>query len=272
MYKQRAFTLIELLVVIAIIAILAAILFPVFAQAREKARQVSCVSNEKQLSLALLMYAQDYDDTLPTGDGWEPIGWQPPDYCWYPESASSQGIQGVDSNCFAYWEQFIYPYTKNMGIVNCPDGLNERWDPGQPDDFHIEWIGNYGANVNDLVERWNPSTQNVPVVKLAEIQMPATNILVLDSGVYETYYSNVSNPNCYMYYVPGTGPSLSQSVLNNFPCYGNTLEVSYLMMGRHNLGVNIAWGDGHVKWMKSSALIGHPEYWTTSGLPTPLPQ
>jgi prepilin-type N-terminal cleavage/methylation domain-containing protein len=65
MSKRNAFTLIELLVVIAIIAILAAILFPVFSQARESARQTSCTSNQKQLALGVLMYAQDYDETFP---------------------------------------------------------------------------------------------------------------------------------------------------------------------------------------------------------------
>src|SRR4051812_35864110 len=65
--KQRGFTLIELLVVIAIIAVLAAILFPVFAQAREKARATGCTSNLKQIGLALMMYGQDYDEQMPTG-------------------------------------------------------------------------------------------------------------------------------------------------------------------------------------------------------------
>jgi prepilin-type N-terminal cleavage/methylation domain-containing protein len=76
-HRSRGFTLIELLVVIAIIAILAAILFPVFAQAREKARQASCLSNAKQMSTAVMMYAQDYDETFPlyfqpqaNGDNW----------------------------------------------------------------------------------------------------------------------------------------------------------------------------------------------------------
>lgn len=91
---HRAFTLIELLVVIAIIAILAAILFPVFAQAREKARAISCVSNMKQLSLSVLMYSQDYDETFPMGcdNGW----W---DSTWY---------------------RTVAPYVKNLQVFRCP--------------------------------------------------------------------------------------------------------------------------------------------------------
>src|SRR5579872_3013353 len=88
--ERRGFTLIELLVVIAIIAILAAILFPVFAQAREKARQISCLSNLKQNGTAFMMYMQDYDELYPTAVPWAPgVGWEngtwittPPD--WRP--------------------------------------------------------------------------------------------------------------------------------------------------------------------------------------------
>ena len=90
--RAGAFTLIELLVVIAIIAILAAILFPVFAQAREKARQTSCLSNMKQISLGVHMYTQDYDETLPT--------------------LEHGGHQG--------WIDQIHPYTKNHDIRRCP--------------------------------------------------------------------------------------------------------------------------------------------------------
>jgi prepilin-type N-terminal cleavage/methylation domain-containing protein/prepilin-type processing-associated H-X9-DG protein len=92
---KRGFTLIELLVVIAIIAILAAILFPVFAKAREKARQASCQSNLKQIMLAGLMYAQDYDETLP---------------CYSQMGAETRPL----------WFDMIMPYIKNWQIIVCP--------------------------------------------------------------------------------------------------------------------------------------------------------
>jgi prepilin-type N-terminal cleavage/methylation domain-containing protein/prepilin-type processing-associated H-X9-DG protein len=115
---KRGFTLIELLVVIAIIAILAAILFPVFAQAREKARAITCLSNEKQLGLAVMMYVQDYNEC-------------------YPEGAPN----GTGSG----WACQIYPYVKSTGAFKCPDdpnsidvvsyGYNENlvgWNPTDP--------------------------------------------------------------------------------------------------------------------------------------------
>lgn len=95
--KQGGFTLIELLVVIAIIAILSAILFPVFAKVREKARQTSCLSNEKQLGLGFIQYVEDYDETYPTGGG------------------GGNGDLGMG------WAGQIYPYVKSTGVYNCPD-------------------------------------------------------------------------------------------------------------------------------------------------------
>lgn len=101
----RAFTLIELLVVIAIIAILASILFPVFAQAREKARAITCVSNMKELGLALIMYQQDYDDNFCPPLAWMPIG----------------NFSPVNSPMT--WDRLIYPYMKNVGILTCPSDI-----------------------------------------------------------------------------------------------------------------------------------------------------
>ncbi len=103
--NRRAFTLIELLVVIAIIAILAAILFPVFAQAREKARQTSCLSNQKQLGLGTMMYVQDYDETYPMTAN-------------YGEPAATRTI----------WSDMVAPYLKNRDIFKCPSAVS----PGYP--------------------------------------------------------------------------------------------------------------------------------------------
>src|ERR1700712_3723500 len=96
-HLRTGFTLIELLVVIAIIAILAAILFPVFAQAREKARQISCLSNEKQLGIALMQYTQDYDEFYPCGN-------------YVTGGHYGQGWAGV-----------LYTYVKSANVFACPD-------------------------------------------------------------------------------------------------------------------------------------------------------
>jgi len=104
-HRRRAgFTLIELLVVIAIIAILASILFPVFAQAREKARQSSCLSNEKQLGIALMMYVQDADSTYPL--------------CYLYTKTPNNGI--LTKKPYYHWSAMIAPYTKNNDIWVCP--------------------------------------------------------------------------------------------------------------------------------------------------------
>ncbi|BCM92709.1 hypothetical protein IAD21_04591 [Abditibacteriota bacterium] len=101
--SRSAFTLIELLVVIAIIAILAAILFPVFARARENARRASCMSNMKQIGLAFGQYAQDYDETMV------------PSFVQYPSS-------------YPYWSELLQPYVKSVQIFKCPSNtLNVNW-------------------------------------------------------------------------------------------------------------------------------------------------
>ncbi len=113
MRKKNGFTLIELLVVIAIIAILAAILFPVFAKAREKARQIACVSNLKQIGTALMMYVQDYDETYPS----------------IPWNTVSGGNYYTESNCYIYNGEYtgscgyrtqLEPYIKNGNVFKCP--------------------------------------------------------------------------------------------------------------------------------------------------------
>jgi len=122
---RRAFTLIELLVVIAIIAILAAILFPVFAQARASARAISCVSNVKQGSLAVLMYAQDYDESIPQLDnnGSSEYGCCPSGTC-YPD----WGLPGNDpTESNTMFSGVIQPYIKNQQLFYCPEIGKTNW-------------------------------------------------------------------------------------------------------------------------------------------------
>src|SRR5579884_2805368 len=134
---RSAFTLIELLVVIAIIAILAAILFPVFSQARESARGISCLSNIKQLQLGILMYVEDYDETLP------------PNFVWdFPKG----GPYSPDTRYV--FRGMIYPYVKNRGIYLCPSTSSQAYSqwgfvPGNvgalDDDVH-DVRSNYAVN------------------------------------------------------------------------------------------------------------------------------
>jgi prepilin-type N-terminal cleavage/methylation domain-containing protein/prepilin-type processing-associated H-X9-DG protein len=138
--KKSGFTLIELLVVIAIIAILAAILFPVFARAREKARQASCSSNLKQLALGILMYAQDYDETFPGGGGMGPTlsnGWGE-----------------------TIWSEEIYPYVKNTQLFFCP---SESSTPVMGDGIGMS----YGCNATAPVMGWQWGSKMASVVNVS---------------------------------------------------------------------------------------------------------
>lgn len=124
---KKGFTLIELLVVIAIIAILAAILFPVFAQAREKARQITCASNEKQIGLAMVQYVQDNDEHWPTFIRGDTYG----NGTWYA------------------WEYMIYPYLKSVDVFLCPSIKSKQGVQGEL--TSNPWptiISDYNCNVN----------------------------------------------------------------------------------------------------------------------------
>ncbi len=147
-HQPPGFTLIELLVVIAIIAILAAILFPVFAQARESARSVSCLSNMKQIGLALRMYGQDFDEKYPNIR------------IWAPDSG--------DLNKGLIWKNVVQPYIKNKGVYRCP---SNRYALGTPGDkasqnpngqgegwmFEPDAVMPVGYSMNSTVTTWLPA-------------------------------------------------------------------------------------------------------------------
>jgi prepilin-type N-terminal cleavage/methylation domain-containing protein/prepilin-type processing-associated H-X9-DG protein len=151
--KRHGFTLIELLVVIAIIAILAAILFPVFAKAREKARQSSCLSNLKQLGLGALQYAQDYDEQLPTAL-----------------------VNGALSWCATgnTWRQNIQPYLKNTQIYVCPSASGQGNACAAGSD--IAYLGHYGASAG-WAERGTRA-----YYALASHEAPAETFLLGENG------------------------------------------------------------------------------------------
>ncbi len=156
--KSRGFTLIELLVVIAIIAILAAILFPVFARAREKARQTSCLSNLKQIGLGCLMYTQDYDEYFVAhyrGPASSPV--------LYPGGNSYTGLM---------WYWAIYPYVKNIQIFSCPS-------------ISYKWNGNYTGGI-----RYGYSRYLVDKT-LSDVDFPSETFMVGDSD-YEPGQSAMS--------------------------------------------------------------------------------
>lgn len=124
--NRQAFTLIELLVVIAIIAILAAILFPVFAQARDKARAASCLSNQKQLATAFMMYSQDYDETLPLSTAYINGAWLWNFTMVVPPTWSSQQTHPAVIGSNFIWANSVQPYVKNYDVLGCPSSATRN--------------------------------------------------------------------------------------------------------------------------------------------------
>jgi prepilin-type N-terminal cleavage/methylation domain-containing protein/prepilin-type processing-associated H-X9-DG protein len=159
---RRGFTLIELLVVIAIIAILAAILFPVFAQAREKARAISCVSNEKQIALAIIQYTQDNDEK----------------YC-YCETYDS-----AETPAYMSWREMVEPYVKNgMAVAyGYPTALNGVWQcPDFPDQNQYAEYGVHG----DVFPEPNLDDNGVPTnptISDSEVQNPSDLVMMVEKG------------------------------------------------------------------------------------------
>ncbi len=245
MKSKHGFTLIELLVVIAIIAILAAILFPVFASAREKARQTSCASNLKQLGLAFVQYNQDYDEFYPC----------------------NIGVGGYNGNG---WAGSVFPYVKATGVFACPD------DSTQPSSG--DTIISYAENYNFFPGCNPPSGPQTNVaISSAKLNAPSVTVLVFEVQNIKDDLGNLGinfNPNAtyqasshepFEYHSPsgtaGCDNSGSVRSFGNSGVYATGVVASATALkligsgtGVHTSGANYLGADGHVKWLTGQQL------------------
>jgi prepilin-type N-terminal cleavage/methylation domain-containing protein/prepilin-type processing-associated H-X9-DG protein len=191
----KAFTLIELLVVIAIIAILAAILFPVFAQAREKARSITCISNLKQLGTATMMYVQDYDEALPGG------------WTWCASNGAPSCPTGNTLTNSQYWRITLQPYIqKYMGAA-----ATNSWDtngasrttvlqcPSRLTDDSMRSVTSFGINSDEVLrDDWfgeNDPRTGIHGRALAEFSEPANMVVYADAGTINSAAGAAADPN-----------------------------------------------------------------------------
>jgi prepilin-type N-terminal cleavage/methylation domain-containing protein/prepilin-type processing-associated H-X9-DG protein len=220
MPRRRGFTLIELLVVIAIIAILAAILFPVFARAREKARQTSCLSNVKQLGLGWMMYVQDYDELVPNVCSWSLGG----------------------ANYPFIWDQ-LGPYIKNVQLWECPSRswgvtMGTLASPPGPQCFWSTTVPRCSYGIN-----WRLGGTWRGIRKMGEIRVPASTMLLGDATnldiCWQTYRMAYAG-------LCGWEPPGGCSNITFWATPDHTV---------HNGGQNLAFCDGHAKWQAASNII-----------------
>ncbi|MDX1934320.1 MAG: prepilin-type N-terminal cleavage/methylation domain-containing protein [Capsulimonadales bacterium] len=249
--RRQGFTLIELLVVIAIIAILAAILFPVFAQAREKARQTSCLSNTKQQGLAVMMYAQDYDEVLPQ------TGWQGP--CTNPANVAQPG-DIYFSGIFAY-PIASAPYIKNWQIWQCPSdadkgGWNKLGSFCYEEQLRLVNMPGYYAGMKDVP---NAMRNSFPLSYAGNYIL--NKVYTGRGTAFDMYnFAGIARPSNVFFSADVGSSTFGAANGNTFagwyivPGYGNSATDSRWRQGkRHNEGRNWVFCDGHAKWYKDPA-------------------
>ena len=225
--NNRAFTLIELLVVIAIIAILAAILFPVFAQARAKARQAACLSNMKQIGTAMMMYTQDYDECYPVNN------------MSYGNTTSLATNGG--------WARHLHPYHKSVEVYYCPDArmTDPGWIhaiPGPGGDTATQiMVPRYQIGATEFVVKVANATNPPAPVPISSVGRPADLVIIADSlHIIFNRVGRIINAN------------YGSNNLSAPP------ERPVPTMARHNGGSTLLFGDGHAKWFSQNGMDVDP--------------
>jgi len=238
MRRSRGFTLIELLVVIAIIAILAAILFPVFAQARDKARGATCLSNQKQIGLAIMQYTQDYDEQFPFANYDVPppagnIVWM-----WLVDPYVKSGVAQQNTQLGQSTVRNVW-FCPNF-FTSYPQGV-----AGEPERSYVanaNVMPACGAGIIGSTGR--PCTVPAPLT-LAAVQAPAQVVLLVEFRGGRVWSDGHDTSNCQAISSPETWPQ------NQAYCAAR---------GRHAQGANVLLADGHAKWYKA------PQTWNAESL------
>jgi prepilin-type N-terminal cleavage/methylation domain-containing protein/prepilin-type processing-associated H-X9-DG protein len=231
--RSQAFTLIELLVVIAIIAILASILFPVFARARENARRASCLSNLKQMGLGFMQYTQDYDGGFPPAimGTWGTSDFSSGAICSGKPCETVAVSNGAVIGKYFSWMDSLYPYTKSLNLFYCPSQSARD-------------ISNYGYSAYISGVRLYVVKAGAPQIPIndSSLEHAATTVLSMDcANVYCTYAT------------PG-GDSF----------FAATKEPQYVP---HFDGTTIAYADGHAKWTRYDSPIVKSDWFNPYWLP-----
>jgi prepilin-type N-terminal cleavage/methylation domain-containing protein len=238
------FTLIELLVVIAIIAILAAILFPVFAQAREKGRQAACLSNLKQVGMAMMQYVQDYDETYPHNSGLTTTN-------DYPDI----NFENKTFNFNLHWMQQLYPYHKGWGAYLCPS------DPRPQAPKTVSGHSGYrppaeaSYALNSALFQYGQTATVAGSLPQAALVSPASTYVVSESFALEFFGYAGSCSGVGLSRINRVRFALAFNSADQNACVGGTPDPAKFvgqedLKTRHQGGQVIVYADGHAKWSR----------------------